>query len=174
LITGAGGGAALLGAQMALAAGAEVAFTTGSEAKADQLRKLLPGLGASAVYKNPSWHKDLAKTAGTFDLILDSAGGEDFSRLVDLASPGGKIAFFGATHGNPSAFPLAKVFWKQLSILGSTMGSEADFQTFISFVNQHRIVPVVDQVFPFQDIQKAFNRMESGSQTGKIVIKIRN
>ncbi|MDF1699095.1 MAG: zinc-binding dehydrogenase, partial [Saprospiraceae bacterium] len=63
------------------------------------------------------------------------------------------------------------MFWRQISLLGSTMGSDRDFQSMLDFVNTHKIKPVVDQVFELKDGPKAFARMEAGAQFGKIVIQ---
>lgn len=170
LITGVGGGVALFAMQFALAHGAKVFVTSGSE---DKIQKAI-NLGASAgiSYKETDWHKKFAKEHGNFDVIVDSACGEDFSRLVDLSDIGGRIVFFGGTKGNITNISPQKVFWKQLSILGSTMGSDKDFTDMINFVNQHKIVPVVDSIYSLEDGNEALNLMEDSSQFGKIVLSV--
>ena len=107
---------------------------------------------------------------GPFDVIVDSAGGLGFGNLVDVAAPGGRIVFFGATRGNSPEVVLRKVFWKQLSILGSTMGSPADWAGMTEFVGRHGLRPVVGDVFPLSRGPEAFGLMERGGQFGKIVI----
>ena len=109
--------------------------------------------------------------AGGFDVIIDSALGDEFEKLVDLANPGGRLVFFGGTAGNVPALNGRKIFWKQLQILGTTMGSPADFKAMVDFVNKHEIVPVVDEVFPMAHVERAFKKMEESSQFGKIVLK---
>ena len=104
-------------------------------------------------------------------MIIDSAGGAGFESLVDLAAPGGRIVFFGATRGNPNVLPMRKVFWRQLSLLGTTMGSPADWVAMLDGVARHRIEPVVSEVFPFGRAGEAFELMERGGQFGKIVLK---
>ena len=69
-------------------------------------------------------------------------------QLIELAAPGGRIAFFGATAGDPSKFPMRRVFWKQLSILGTTMGSPEDFAAMVAFVTDKKIVPLASHTFP--------------------------
>jgi len=80
--------------------------------------------------------------------------------------------FYGSTQGNPTGLEARRIFWKQLNILGSTMGSPDDFSAMIGFVNKHGIRPVIDKIFPFADGEAAFRRMENAQQFGKIVLKI--
>lgn len=167
LITGAGGGAASLGLRFAVAAGARVWATTSGEAKLRRAEAM--GAEKAVDYRQEGWEEALGEE---FDVILDSAGGPGFLKLIDLAAPGGRIAFFGATAGDPPAFPMRKVFWKQLSVLGTTMGSPKDFADLVAFVAQHRIVPDVDVTFPVERANEALDRMESGAQAGKIVLTI--
>ena len=92
--------------------------------------------------------------------------------LLDAAAPGGRIVFFGGTLGNITDIPPAKVFWKQLSILGSTMGSPQDFADMLAFVTEKKLVPVVDEVFPLAEGEAALRRLAAGAQFGKIVLQI--
>lgn len=170
LITGVGGGVALFAMQFALAHGAKVFVTSGSEEKIEKAIKL--GASAGISYKETDWHKKFVREHGNFDVIVDSACGEDFSRLVDLAEVGGRIVFFGGTKGNITNISPQKVFWKQLSILGSTMGSDKDFTNMINFVNEHKIIPVVDSIYSLEDGNEALNLMENSSQFGKIVLSV--
>src|SRR5215831_2271910 len=116
LVTGIGGGVALFALQFALAAGATVYVTSGSDEKLARAKQL--GAAGGANYRKESWFKDLKRVG--FDVIIDSAGGKGFSQLTNLAAPGGRIAFFGATLGNPAELDLRRIFWKQLNVLGST------------------------------------------------------
>jgi NADPH:quinone reductase-like Zn-dependent oxidoreductase len=123
-------------------------------------------------YSHPGWAKTAlhAHAERLFDVIVDSAGGDGFEALLDLAAPGGRLVFFGATRGNPAVLPMRKVFWRQLSLLGTTMGSPADWRAMLGFVEAHRIVPVVSAVFPLARVEEAFALMERGGQFGKIVV----
>jgi D-arabinose 1-dehydrogenase-like Zn-dependent alcohol dehydrogenase len=80
--------------------------------------------------------------------------------------------FFGGTLGSIPQLPPAKVFWKQLSLLGSTMGTEQDFEDMLRLVTEKSIVPVVDEVFPLADGEAALRRLDAGAQFGKVVLKI--
>jgi len=171
LVTGVGGGVAMLAAQFCAARGAEVWVTSSSEKKLTQAHAL--GARGGINYKTENWVKTLVQQAGgAFDVIIDSAGGAAFNALLDAAAPGGRIVFYGATLGSIPDLPAAKVFWKQLSILGSTMGSPQDFADMLQLVREQALVPAVDEVFPLAEGEAALRRMEAGEQFGKIVLKI--
>ncbi|HEX3384298.1 MAG TPA: zinc-binding dehydrogenase [Mucilaginibacter sp.] len=169
LITGVGGGTAAFSLQWAVAAGCQVFVTSGSGEKIERARQM--GACAGVNYKAQDWAGQLKQLAGGFDLIVDSALGDGFEKLVDLANPGGRIVFFGGTAGNVPPLNGRKIFWKQLQILGTTMGSPDDFLAMVDFVNKHQIVPVLDEVFSLADADKAVNKMENSTQFGKIVLK---
>ena len=170
LITGIGGGAAMFALQFAVASGAEVWVTSSS---ADKItRAMTLGAKGGFDYTKPDWPTDAVKAAGAFDVIVDSAGGEGFEKLLDLAAPGARIVFFGATRGNPTLLPMRKVFWRQLSLLGTTMGSPADWRAMLEFTALHRLKPEISEVFPFARATEAFALMERGGQFGKIVVRI--
>lgn len=171
LVTGVGGGVAQVAAQLCAAAGAEVWVTSGDDDKLARALALPLGLRGGLNYRTEGWGRALTKQAGgAFDVIIDSAGGAAFGTLLDVAAPGGRIVFFGATLGNMPDLPLAKVFWKQLSILGSSMGSEQDFDAMLALVNDKQLVPVVDKVFPLAEGEAALRYLEAGQQLGKVVL----
>ncbi len=169
LITGIGGGVALFALQFATAIGAEVWASSGSDEKIAKAIKL--GAAGGVNYRQTDWYKNPALNPG-FDVVIDGAGGESFGYLLRLAKPGGRIASYGGTLGVVPNFSPQILFWKQLQILGSTMGSEQDFAEMLALVNQHQIRPVVDSVFALKDADKAFQRMEAGEQFGKICLEM--
>ena len=171
LITGVGGGAALWVLQFAVAYQARVYVTSGSDEKISKAK----GLGALGGfnYKDPEWHqKALKESGGGFDIIIDSAGGDQFSKLIELALPGGRIVNFGRTAGNITDISTRLLYWKQISIYGSTMGTRDEFLSMLDFLESRNIKPVIDQVFPLEKIDEAMKRMEEGDQFGKIVLQI--
>lgn len=175
LITGIGGGAALFALQFAVGAGAEVWVTSGSEEKIEKAREL--GAAGGVNYREPDWAKTLMTQTGGgrtgyFDIIIDSAGGAGFAKLVDVAAPGGRIALFGGTTGNLTDIAPSKVFFKQLTIFGSTMGTEREFADMIAFVNAKKMTPVVDETFALADAELAMRRMDEGKQFGKIILDV--
>lgn len=170
LVTGIGSGVAWFALQFAVVCGADVWVTSSS---AEKIAKAI-ALGAKGGfhYTRAGWAVEATKIAGMFDVIVDSAGGAGFGDLIDLAAPGGRIVFFGGTRGNGPALPLRKIFWRQLSLLGTTMGSPADWSAMMEFVALHRVRPVVSEVFPLARAAEAFALMERGGQCGKIVVRI--
>jgi NADPH:quinone reductase-like Zn-dependent oxidoreductase len=173
LVTGIGGGVALVAAQLCAAAGAEVWVTSGNDEKLARALALPIGLRGGANYNTEGWPKELTKRAGgPFDVIIDSAGGAGFEALVDAAAPGGRIVFYGGTQGNITSLPPGKVFWKQLSILGTSMGSLQDFDAMLAFVNEHQLVPIVDKHFSLAEGEAALHYLAAGQQLGKVVLDI--
>jgi NADPH:quinone reductase-like Zn-dependent oxidoreductase len=168
LISGVGGGVALFALQFALAAGAEVFVTSGSAEKIRKAREM--GALGGANYREEGWPKSLKDLAGGFDVIVDSAAGPGFSDLVGLLKPAGRIVLYGGTKGSITNLSPQLLFWRQLNILGSTMGHADEFGAMVDFIARHRIVPVVDSVYPLAEGQAAFDRMQAGLQFGKIVL----
>lgn len=170
LITGIGGGAALWLLQFAVAYKANVFVTSGSDEKIEKAKKL--GATQGYNYNSESWSSDAEKDSGGFDIIIDSAGGSQFNKLIEIASPGGRIVNFGRTAGNITDINTRLFYWKQLSVLGSVMGTRDEFLSMLEFVEGHKLTPVIDKVFPLEEIAQAFAHMESGRNFGKIVLKI--
>ncbi|MDO9552828.1 zinc-binding dehydrogenase [Rhodonellum sp.] len=170
LVTGFGGGVAQFAVQFALALGAEVYVSSSSEAKIDKAIGM--GVTAGFDYKDENWTEEALTLTGGFDLIIDSAMGNTLSQLIKAARPGGKIVLYGATKGNPGVLDARKVFWNQIQIIGTTMGSDQDFANMLALVNASKIIPIVDQIFPLEDAVLAFDKMKAGLQLGKIVVKI--
>jgi NADPH:quinone reductase-like Zn-dependent oxidoreductase len=170
LVTGIGGGVALFALQMALGMGCEVWVTSGAPQKIKAAKAM--GAKGGANYKEEQWALELKEKVGGFDVIIDGAGGPGFSDLVGLANPGARISVYGGTAGNYSALSPQKIFWKQLSIFGTTMGSPSDFHNMLRFVNAQKLVPVVDEVFSFDEADQAFAKMEKGGQFGKLIVEV--
>ncbi|TXK37992.1 zinc-binding dehydrogenase [Pontibacter qinzhouensis] len=170
LISGVGGGVALFALQFAVAAGAEVWVTSGSEEKLERAKTL--GAAGGISYRKENWGKELKALTGGFDVSIDGAGGEGFVQLVKLAKPGGRIGMYGGTTGLIGQLNPAEIFWKQLTILGSTMGTNQDFADMIAFVHEKQVKPVVDCVFPLEETEQAMRYMEAGKQFGKIVVQV--
>ncbi|MNS32458.1 Quinone oxidoreductase 1 [compost metagenome] len=171
LISGVGGGVATFALQLARFNGARVFVTSGLDSKLDRARDL--GAEGGVNYKDPNWAADLkAMMDGGPDLIIDSAGGAGLDQLIDLAAPGGRLVSYGATLGAVPNLQMRRIFWKQLTLMGSTMGTDAEFAAMLKLFESGAIAPVVDQVFSLADAPEAHRRMETAGQFGKIVLRI--
>ena len=170
LITGIGGGVATFALQFAVEAGAKVWVTSSSLEKIQRAVQL--GAQGGFDYTGESWAKECAKRAGAPELIIDSAGGPGYAVLINLAAPGGRIVNYGATAGPPPKLDLFKVFWNQLRLQGSTMGSPADFAAMLDFVETHGIKPIIDDTFPLADGNRAIEQMKTSPQFGKYVLTV--
>jgi zinc-binding alcohol dehydrogenase/oxidoreductase len=171
LVWGIGGGVATASLAIAKAVGANVVVTSSSDAKLDRAREL----GADAGVNHE--HEDVVAmvkemTGGGAHVVVDDVGDATWRRTLDAARPEGRVVVCGATTGpNPPA-ALHRIWWKQLSILGSTMGTPEDFQGVYDLIASGRVRPVVDEVFPLADARAAHERLEAGEQLGKIVLRI--
>ena len=170
LITGIGGGAALWLLQFAAAYKARVYVTSGSSDKIEKAKSF--GALGGFNYKDSEWVQEAKKDAGGFDIIIDSAGGDQFGKFFDLALPGGRIVNFGRTAGNITDLYTRDLFSKQLSIHGTTMGTRDEFLSMLDFIESRNIKPIIDKTFSLNDIDKAFDHMQNGQHFGKIVLKI--
>ena len=171
LITGIGGGAALWALQFAVAYNASVYVTSGSDEKLSKAKEL--GALGGFNYRDPQWADLAKKEAGGFDIIVDSAGGDQFSKFIELAMPGGRIVNFGRTAGNITHLATRLLYWKQISIMGTTMGTRDEFLSMLHFLESRKIKPVLDKTFQLSEIKEAFRRMEKADQFGKILLEIK-
>lgn len=168
LVTGAGGGVSQYAIDFALTAGAEVYVTSG---EATKMNKVIDrGVSQGFNYKNESWVKEAGKIGG-FDAIVDSAGGNQMNNYLKLIKPGGRIILYGSTTGYPEKVDVFRLFWSQAQIMGSTMGSDAEFKEMIDWTSKYKIKPTVDQVFDYSEYLKAFERFKAADHFGKIVIR---
>lgn len=170
LISGFAGGVAQLSFLFAMAKGANVYVTTSSDTKLEKAIKL--GAKGGYNYKRENSFKDLWKTKGGFDLILDSAGGDQVNSFIKILRPSGRLVFYGASNGLPSGIDLYRMFWKQLSLVGTTMGNDREFVDMLQYVSEHRINPLIDSIRPFDKIVSAFHDMADKRRIGKMVIAI--
>jgi NADPH:quinone reductase-like Zn-dependent oxidoreductase len=172
LAWGIGGGVSTAVLAIGKALGANVMVTSSSEAKLDRAREL----GADATVNHATGDvKEAVKeaTGGRgADIVVETVGEATWATSLQVAAPGGRITVCGATSGpNPPA-ALHRVWWKQLSILGSTMGTAEDFAGAFELVKSGRARPVVDTVLPLEEIRAGHERLEAGEQLGKIVLTI--
>jgi len=181
LITGIGGGVALVALQLAVAQGASVYVTSGSEEKINRAISL--GAKGGASYKNPNWPKEIHKLirknspagSSTFlDAVIDSGGGDIMSLVGSILKQGGRVVCYGMTANPKITFTMREVLRNQ-KLLGSTMGSTQDLHDATKFLSKHKIVPVVSHVFRgLENVEKGFEMLRTGEQFGKVVIEVGN
>ena len=172
LIWGIGGGVASAALVLARALGARTLVTSSSDDKLERAREL----GADAAVNHMTG--DVAAEAKRvtdgrgIDVVVEHVGEATWKTSLQVVRNGGRIAVCGATSGpNPPA-QLHRVWWKQLTIVGSTMGTKQDFEAVYELVASGRARPVIDRVYPLEEARAAHERLEAGEQLGKIVLKI--
>lgn len=170
LISGFGGGVAQFAFLFAKAAGANVYVSSGSDEKIEKALKM--GAKGAYNYKKEPSYSELWKTKGGFDLIIDSAGGDQINGFIKVLRPHGKVVFYGATNGLPSKIDLYRMFWHHLTLQGTTMGNDQEFTEMLSFVGKHEIRPLVDSIRPFSKIAESFSDITRPNKVGKIVFQI--
>jgi len=172
LIWGIGGGVALAALQIAKQRGAHVTVTSGSDEKLEWAS----GLGADAVLNHRTADVGKAVRAATdkrgVDVVIDSVGQATWKQSLAALGKRGRLVTCGATTGPLVETDVRRLFWNQWNILGSTMGNDAEFDAVADELRAGRLVPPVDSVFALDEGRRAFERMESGEQFGKIVIRI--
>jgi NADPH:quinone reductase-like Zn-dependent oxidoreductase len=170
LLWGIGGGVATAANAIARALGARTIITSSSDEK-------LARVEADAKVNHASEDvveavKEATEGRGA-DVVVEHVGEATWQRTLQAARQGGRIAVCGATSGpNPPA-ALHRVWWKQLTIYGSTMGTKADFEGAYELVASGKARPVIDEVLPLSEARSAHERMEAGDQLGKIVLSVK-
>jgi NADPH:quinone reductase-like Zn-dependent oxidoreductase len=172
LIFGAGGGVNTAAIQIAKFAGCQVYATTSSQAKMGKAREL----GADVVlnyHDDPEWSRTIYRLTGKrgVDVVLDNVGQATWSDSLRAVARGGRILTVGNTSGPVAQTDIRFIFGKQISIIGSTMGSHQDFRDVMAFVFNGTFKPVVDRVMPLDQGIEAMRVLERGEQFGKIVLQ---
>ncbi len=163
LVQGAGGGVATALVQLGQAAGYRMWVTTRDEAKGAKALEI----GADRAFGSGE------RLPERVDAVMETVGAATWSHSVNSLNPGGSIVICGATSGDaPAKAELTKIFFKQLRVLGSTMGTRQELELLAKFVAQHRIRPVVDSVRPLAQARDGFARMVDGDIFGKVVFTI--
>ena len=173
LIHGIGGGAALASLQFAKLVGAEVFVTSSFNNKLSRARRL--GADHTLNYQKESVAKWIEyETSGRgVDVAVDTVGAATWPLDFGCVRKGGRVVLCGVTTGSKAESDLRTLYWNQLTILGSTMGSAEDFRQMLRAVTVNKLRPVVDRVFGLGRARAAMERMEADKQFGKIALKIR-
>jgi NADPH:quinone reductase-like Zn-dependent oxidoreductase len=159
LVQGAGGGVATAAVVLGVAMGARVYATSRDPHK----RERIAALGATSLEPG-------ARLPERVDVVIETVGAATFDHSLKCAKQGGRIVVSGATSGYQAPVDLRRVYFLQLEILGSTMGTREELAALLSLCVSHGIRPVVDTVFGFSEVERAFARLESGDVFGKLVL----
>lgn len=170
LIWGVGGGVALAALGIAKLAGARVIVTSSNDAKLDRARAL--GADLALNHRTQPVAAEVRRATGGLgaDVVLDSVGAATWAESLRALRPGGRLVTCGATSGPEVATDLRRVFWHQFTILGSTMGNDAEYAAVTRELGRGRLHPVLDRVYPLAEARAAFERLERGAQLGKLVL----
>lgn len=160
LVQGAGGGVATALVQLGSAAGYRMWVTSRDEAKGAKALEI----GADRAFASGE------RLPERVDAVMETVGAATWSHSVNALNPGGTIVIAGATSGDaPAKAELTKIFFRQLRVVGSTMGTRRELERLAAFVTQHGLTPVVDSTMPLADARDGFARMAAGEVFGKIV-----
>lgn len=173
LIWGIGGGVALAALQICKRIGARVWVTSGSEEKLERAR----AMGADVTLRRGPGidiGKEVRARTGKrgVDVVLDNVGEATFAQSLGALGKRGRLVTCGGTSGPRLEMDVRRLFWNQWTIMGSTMGSDAEFDAIAGEFATGHLAPPIDSVFPLADGRQAFARMQSGAQFGKIVVRI--
>jgi NADPH2:quinone reductase len=177
LITGASGGVGVAGTQLAAAMGHTVVGLSRSEEKGKRLKEL----GSAAVFdpQNATWRQSLKQFLGSrrVDLIIDNIGGELFSQAIDALGMWGKVSVVGRLAGPVPQFNTASLFFRRARIGGVHVGSytnaesRAAWDAVIGLLQRTGAKPLIDSVFPFEQVPQAFAQLAKGAM-GKVVVEV--
>lgn len=171
VILGAGSGVSLIALQLAVKAGARVAVTSSSEDKLRLAEEMGAAVGVD--YTVPDWELRLRDEIGEADLVLDSVG-STLQESVLLLRRGGAVLSMGGTgdSGIVSDFDIRTLYLQHKRILGTAMGSPRDFAGFLEMVSDGDIDPVIDSVYPLDEVAEAHSQLDSNLRFGKIVLSM--
>ena len=172
LIPGIGGGVQTLALLFVKSTGARAIVTSSSDAKLERAKAL--GADVAINYQtSANWSKDVrAQSGGGPTLVIDAVGGETLAKALDIARPGARVVIYGGTTGDATIRPFS-IFWKHLDVLGTSMGSPADFRAMLDLFAASTLEPAIDEVVALADVPAAAQRVLDGAQFGKVVVRIR-
>jgi NADPH:quinone reductase-like Zn-dependent oxidoreductase len=172
LIHGIGGGVSTAALLFCRAMGLRVIVTSGSPQKLERAAAL--GALAGIDYTAQDVAREARRLTGGrgVDLVVDSVGKATWPAGLAALRKGGRLVTCGATTGIDPAIDVRRVFWNQLSVIGSTMGSRGDFRDMLNFVRAAGLRPVIDRVFPLEEGPAALRYLEERRQFGKVLLRV--
>jgi NADPH:quinone reductase-like Zn-dependent oxidoreductase len=172
LVTGIGGGLALSLFQLARPTAGRLFVTSSSRAKIDRALKLGADDGIDYTTEDVGRAvRNLTYKRGV-DLVVDSASGSTSESLLRALRKGGRLVVAGATAGGKGEIDFRRVFWNQLEIIGSTMGSVRDVSDMLRLVSGGKLEPIIDRTYALEDGVAALQYLDSGEQFGKVVVEV--
>jgi NADPH:quinone reductase-like Zn-dependent oxidoreductase len=167
------GGVSTFGLQFAAAAGARPIITSSSDDKIAKV-KSMGAFGTVNYRTNVDWQKEVRRLTGDVgvDHVLEVGGRDTLPRALEALAYDGHIALIGGLSGFASDVPAGRLLGMGARVTGIYVGSRADFEAMNRFMTEHKIRPLIDKVFPFEEAPQAFELMDNGSYLGKIVIKL--
>jgi NADPH:quinone reductase-like Zn-dependent oxidoreductase len=170
LLIGVGGGVSSTGVQIGKLCGARVWVTSSSDEKLERARAL--GADECINYAREDWVKAIAQKTGRrgVDVVLENVGAATWPGAIRALAKGGRLVTCGGTSGPICETDVRQVFWKQISIIGSTMSTNAEFAEVMGQLFRGRLKAIVDSVMPLKDGAAAQERLAAGKQFGKIVL----
>jgi len=172
LIWGIGGGVALAALRIAKLHGAKVIVTSSSDAKLQAAKRLGADVTLNHTTQKISQEVRALTNKRGADVVVDSVGEATWDESLRALARGGRLVSCGATTGPKVGIDLRRLFWYQWSILGSTMGNDAEYREIVRRLGTGELRPLVDRVYPFGEARAAFERLARGEQLGKIVIQV--
>lgn len=171
LVHAAGSGIGVMAIQIARSIGARILATAGSAEKAQ--RAIALGAEEVILYRESDFLEEVRRLTGKrgVDVVIEHTGADTFEKSVRALAKGGRLVTCGATSGPMATVDLRLVFFKSLSILGSTMGNAAELETAMAQVTGGKIRPVIDSVFPMAELPAAHEYLESRRAFGKVVMR---
>jgi NADPH:quinone reductase-like Zn-dependent oxidoreductase len=172
LIWGIGGGVALAALQIVKRIGATAWVTSGSPAKLECAREL--GADVLLDHRQPDLGREIRSRTGKrgMDVVIDSVGEATWSQSLIALAKRGRLVTCGGTSGPHVQVDVRRMFWNQWTLMGSTMGNDAEFGEITEALQGGALVPPVDSVWPLERAREAYERLESGAQFGKVVIAL--
>jgi len=172
LVHGAAGGVGSAAVQVAKLFGARVIATTSTDAKAAELRKI--GADEVIIYAKQSVQEEVRRLTGKrgVDVVIDHVGAAVWTDSIRSLTKGGRLVICGATSGYEATTDLRYVFYKQIQILGSTMGRKGDLMTILKLMEQGSLRPVIHAVLPMSEVREGHRIVEAGEHIGKIVLTV--
>jgi NADPH:quinone reductase-like Zn-dependent oxidoreductase len=172
LVRGIGGGVAVAALQIATSLGARVWVTSRSDAKLARARLL--GADETINQQTEDVAKEVRARTGKrgVDVVIDCVGEATWTSSLGALGKRGRLVTCGGTSGPLVETDIRRLFWNQWTIMGSTMGSDAEFATIVERLRAGHLLPQIDSEFSLEEGRQAFERLRSGEQFGKVVIRV--